>query len=655
MKLSSRAESIVISVLLAAVTVAVYFQVTRHEFINYDDQEYITDNSIVQQGLTSQGVVWAFTQSYAANWHPLTWLSHMLDCQLFGLRAGGHHLMNVLIHGANVVVLFLLMEYLTRSRWRSVFVAALFALHPLHVESVAWVAERKDVLSAFFGLCSLWAYSAYARRVNETLTSRLPHYLLSCLLLAVGLLSKPMLVTLPFVMLLLDFWPLQRFPIGPSRWQVGGRLLLEKVPFFALAAISCAATLLAQSRAIVHEQNLPLTARLANAAISYVRYLEKTFWPTKLAVIYPHPGLWPTWATVASVLLLIVISIVVFLQARKRPYLSVGWFWYVGTLVPVIGLVQVGVQSIADRYTYLPLIGIFIIVAWGGAECVKLMKMPLGIVRAPATAIITICACLAWHQLKSWRDTESVFLHAAAVVPRNWVAEHNLALYALSRYQQIQRGTVATQLLKPDPRFVEQFASDKSPREYLKEVIARCQSALEVKPNYSFAHITMAKGLAELGELDQAQAHVNTALELDPQNAEAHQILAESLFRRGRAREAILEYKAALRYHPDWESVMNNLAWLLATHPNRDIRDGPEAVRLAERACELTSGQNIWFLHTLAAAYAEAGKFTNAVNTVEAAKRLAAARGQSASTEAAEKRIGLYISGQPYRDPGLNE
>ena len=361
---------VLICLALALVTFALYAPMLRHGFINLDDQQYITANDHVRAGLTWSGVVWAFKTSEAANWHPLTWISHMTDCQMFGLNAGGHHLVNLLFHIANTLLLFFWLNKLTGALGRSFFVAALFAWHPLHVESVAWAAERKDVLSAFFWMLALIAYARFANLSKVQSPKSKVFYILALFLFACGLMSKPMVVTLPFVLLLLDFWPLQRFPISDFRFPVFFRLVLEKIPFFALAFASCLITYLVQKSggATWSQAALPFHARIANALVAYVRYISKTFWPADLAVIYPYSRHWPAVLVGGAALVLAAWTGLFLWRARRNPHLIVGWLWFLGTLVPAIGLVQVGSQSMADRYTYIPGIGLFIVIVWGAND-----------------------------------------------------------------------------------------------------------------------------------------------------------------------------------------------------------------------------------------------------------------------------------------------
>ena len=439
----------IVCALLALVTLLVYLPVRHHAFVDYDDLDYVTENPMVQAGLTWSGFQWAFTTLDASNWHPLTWLSHTVDCQLFGLNAGGHHLVSVLFHATNAVLLLLLLWRLTGAFWQSAFIAALFAWHPLHVESVAWVAERKDVLSTFFGLLTLMAYVRYAQRRAKV------DYLLALFFFACGLMSKPMLVTLPFVFLLLDYWPLRR--VTGNGWQVtgdkkpvgklstrnssasafgcgatapkrseGGQLstILEKWPFFALAAASCVVTFVAQQRgeAVAPLEKYPLSSRIENAAVAYVKYLFNSVYPVNLAVIYPLPKEIPWVQVVGAMMVLAVISWVIWRARRQRPYLLTGWLWYLGMLVPVVGLVQVGLQSMADRYTYLPLIGVFIGVVFGLGDLAKKLRLKSTVLILVAVFVLAGCLFATARQLRFWRDGETLFERALAVTKDNPIA-----------------------------------------------------------------------------------------------------------------------------------------------------------------------------------------------------------------------------------------
>ena len=407
-------RDILVCLFLVMATLAVYWQVQNYDFVNFDDNDYVYDNRHVQDGLTLKSIIWAFTNIHASNWHPVTWLSHMMDYQLYGMNPGRHHLTNLLFHIANTLLLFLVFRKMTDSLWQSGFVAALFALHPLHVESVAWVSERKDVLSTFFWMLTMWSYIWY---VEHPAVKR---YILVVLFFALGLMSKPMLVTLPFVLLLLDFYPLNRFqsqqPKGSANAQqrsIALRLILEKIPLFVLVAMSSAMTFYAQKhgKTVASLEVIPLKSRVANALVSYVSYIIKTIYPSKLAVLYPHPGILPWWQIAGACLLLVTISFLAIRVVKQSPYFVVGWLWYLGTLVPVIGLVQVGIQSMADRYTYVPLIGIFIIIVWGIPELVAQWRYRKICLATLATVVLTILMAMTWKKVGYWKSSITLFEH----------------------------------------------------------------------------------------------------------------------------------------------------------------------------------------------------------------------------------------------------
>jgi tetratricopeptide (TPR) repeat protein len=613
-----------IAVLLAAVTLAAYWPALNGDFIRLDDGAYVVRNPQVRAGLTWANAAWAFRTGIQGNWHPLTWLSHMLDVELFGLWAGGHHLVNLLFHVLNSLLLFLWLRRATGALWRSAVVGALFALHPLHVESVAWVSERKDVLSTFFFLLMLWAYLRYAgvpsnRRVAAALEPALPTtpaspaparvlspgtphpaawYSLTLLLFVLGLLSKPMLVTAPFVLLLLDWWPLER-AFGLRR------LLWEKVPMFCLSLASSVVTYRVQSQAHTTWLHLPAGVRLANAVASYVKYLAKTFWPTHLAVFYPHPDLaypkshqWPGWQIGLAAALLLALSVCALARARRAPWLAVGWFWYLGTLVPVIGLVQVGLQGMADRYTYIPLIGVFLAAVWGVAELAGRLgpASPAAggqprlagrrVAAALAALALLACAGLTRKQAGYWRTNLGLFEHALAVAPCNALAEFHIG-----------------------------------------------------------------SELGAQGQFNRAKAHFEAAVEADPTFAQPYFSLGLILDAQGKPEQAVTNFLQVIKLWPDWPSGYNQLAWLRATHPRADMRGGGEAVRLAERACELAGDKAAHFFPTLAAAYAEAGRFAEATRTAERAHALALAAGDKETAQAAEAQLAFYRQQRPFRDP----
>ena len=521
---------------LVAVTLAVYAQVMSHQFIILDDRRYIRENPIVRQGLTLTGIAWAFTTSYAANWHPLTWLSHMLDCQIFGLNAGGHLIVNALIHACNTLLLFLFLRRTTGAKWQSAIVAALFALHPLHVESVAWAAERKDTLSTFFGLLTLLAYARYIE------TPSWKRYALVAVALALGLMAKPMLVTWPFVLLLLDYWPLRRY-----QWRRGTGtagffralvpLVREKLPLFCLAAASMVITFVAQSHggAVRTFVQVPTSVRLANAIVSYAKYLFQTLWPSHLAVYYPfsRTGV-PAWELLCAIVLLTAVTVFVFRQARERPYLLGGWLWFVGTLVPVIGLVTVGGAAMADRYHYVPSIGLFVASVFGLSDLAAAFRINRAAVGAITIAALSILTCLTAVQIGRWRNSATLFKYTESLVPDNRMIENNL-------------GTILGDNGKYD------------------EAAAHFEKALRTEPDFleviSDADIRGNLGLlfAHEGKATEAVEQLNEALRLNPNSAEAHTTLGVVLLRSGKAEESIPHFSIAIRLRPDWAVARENL------------------------------------------------------------------------------------------------
>jgi tetratricopeptide (TPR) repeat protein len=595
---------------LFLVVAGIFLPAVTHGFITYDDPVYVTDNPHVTGGLTWENVTWAFRSTEASNWHPLTWISHMADCQLYGLRPWGHHLTNVLLHAINTVLLFVVLLRMTRAPWRSLFVAALFGLHPLHVESVAWISERKDVLSGTFWMLALWAYVRRSELARSGMRGAAAFYALALAFFALGLMSKPMLVTLPCVLLLLDFWPLGRW--GAS--SASGRWLLvaEKIPFFVLSAAASAATIHAQGNggAVGTMEDFPLPVRLANAAITYCRYLGKCFLPTKLAVFYPFFGEQPPLiATLGAAVLLLAITAVAAAFARRRPYLPVGWLWFVGTLVPAIGLVQVGGQSMADRYTYLPLIGVFIIVAWGAGDAATSWPSARPVLSLAAGAALASLAVLTCVQLGYWRDGATLFRHAAAVTKDNWVAHANL--YAtLSKSSAPEAGAQLRETMGILAAYAEKYDRkgaelERTPghsleaiKQYRKavgimpalagphdilgmalarrpgglpEAIDEFRAAIRLNPNLAAAHYNLGTALASsAGGKADAITEYETATLLDPDNFQAHYNLAVLLSGvPGREREAIPEYEAVIRINPDLYQAHFNLGLILAGLPGR--------------------------------------------------------------------------------------
>lgn len=712
---------------LGLITLALYLPAVGHSFIEYDDQQYVTDNARVQSGLSSAGVIWAFG-FHAGNWHPLAWLSHMLDCQIYGARAGGHHLTNVLLHVASTMLLALVLQRMTGDLWRCAAVAALFAWHPLHVESVAWVAERKDLLCAFFWMLTLYGYVRYVHRPG------ISRYLFALGLFALCLMAKPMAVTLPFVMLLLDFWPLNRIKGFSGRlpkndppvflkksWQ---RLVLEKIPFLCLSAITCVLTLHAQHIAIVSTAGLAISTRIAHTLVAYEHYFWAMFFPHNLAVYYPYVINLKPGTVVFAGLVLVCITGLVVKHLWTRPWLLVGWLWFLGTLVPVIGLVQVGDQAWADRYTYLPLIGLFVGVVWLAAEFIKNQT----VLRTLAATVGVAMLAATSLQLRHWKNTWTLFDHANQVTKENYMAitvlasqlaqqgklDEAIALYhtALSYKPTFPEthfflGHAFDQLGRPEEAVAEYqkalwfkpmqeqthifLGMVLSKQKKFAEAITHYESALVINPESAVTHNNLARVYHTQGRLDDAIKHYSTALQLDPNLALAHNNLgilqlqknnltdgtrqlrealrlnptnsetrfnlalalnqqqqwseavelfaktvgagstdpkahyeyATALARSHQTRAAMGEYAAALLLWPDYAAALDGLAWLLSTASAAEFRNGPEAVKLAGRACELTGQQDAEKLKTLAAALAESGDFGGAQKTIRLALAVA--------------------------------
>jgi tetratricopeptide (TPR) repeat protein len=534
---------------LIVIVLAVYMQVGNHEFVIYDDYTYITDNPHVATGITGKNIIWAFTSVHASNWHPLTWLSHMADVQLYGMNPRGHHLTNVAIHTVSAVLLLLLLFRLTGAPWQSAFVAFMFALHPLHVESVAWAAERKDVLSAFFWFLTLFLYAGYVAKRRPML------YLFSLLSFALGLMSKPMLVTLPVVMLLMDFWPLGRFQYGELRQPLGraATLLKEKIPFLACSLLSGLVTVYAQHQggSIADLTVVPFWLRIENALLAYVQYIAKTVWPRDLAVFYPYPYSVPFWQVIGSLFLLLLLSATAIRFRWRHPYLAVGWFWFLVTLVPVIGLVQVGVQSMADRYSYIPLTGLFIMAAWGIPELTRGLPYRRGILALLAGAVMTASTALTWRQLGYWKDDIALFRHTLQITAGNALIHNNLGVTLY------KKGNL-----------------DAAIQEY--------RAALRIRPIYAQAHNNLGNVLVDKGDLDAAIQEYREALRLYPKYADAHNYLGNALFDKGGLDAAIQEYKEALDINPGYADAHNNLGNAFFDKGDLDvaIREFREALRI---------------------------------------------------------------------------
>ena len=566
---------IVVCLLLLVVTVAAYGQVVKHDFVSLDDDIYVTDNYPVRAGLTSAGIVWAFSFTDSPYWHPLTWLSHMLDCQLYGVSPSMHHLTNVVLHLANSLLLFLVLYQMTGALWRSCFVAALFALHPLNVESVAWVTERKNLLSTFFWLLTMVFYVRYSKKPG------LARYLLVVFIFTLGLMAKPMLVTLPFALLLLDYWPLGRFPfqqvdsdtrreaahatIPTFQRTTSVSLVLEKVPLLILSVLSSSLTSLSVQRSgiLISTTLVPMKLRIANAIVSYARYIGKLIWPLDLAVFYPYPSTVPLWQSVGAGLLLAGISFLVIRAWRKLPYLCIGWFWYLGTLIPAIGLVQAGQwPAMADRFTYVPAIGLFVMLAWSIPHLLtKWRYRNTGFVLA-AGALLAALLLLTWTQLHRWSNTITLFEHTLKVTVNNYLAHNNLgnALARQGKLKQAKDHYVKALRINPTfPRAHNNLANALARQGKSEEAIAHYTKALEIKPNFPKAHNNLGNVWARQGKNQEAIVHYSKALQLKPDFAGAHNNLGNILEGQGKINEAVFHFARALELKPDFAEAHFNL------------------------------------------------------------------------------------------------
>jgi protein O-mannosyl-transferase len=717
--------------LLVLVTIALYWPTTSHDFINYDDEDYITSNLLVQKGLTFEGMKWTLLNPVCCNWHPLTVWSHMLDCQLFGLKPWGHHLTSVLLHALNAALAFALLQLMTGATWRSLLVAALFALHPLRVESVAWASERKDVLSGCFGLLTLMAYARYAQGSGEKAESRKQRaeigsqkpttpntqpatcsifrtcafYLLSLFFFALGVMSKPMLVTWPFVMLLLDYWPLKRMQKAEGRRQnseardtqhVSGltqqspfanrqspilvthqsaianrqsqilfALLVEKIPFFAVAVAASVVTFLVQQRGgyVMAGEILPWGARLGNALVSYGRYLGKLVWPTDLAVYYPYLGQWPLGTMALAGGGLVGVSVLVFVWRRRFPYLLMGWLWFLGTLVPVIGLVQMSPSAMADRYTYLPSLGVLVLAVWGAHELTRGWRDQVLALWAACSVVIVLCLALTRQQLGHWKDGETLFRHALEVTENNRVAHDGLGV-ALRRkgktdeaIQQLQES------LRINPGCFDVYINlgvAFEQKGQIDEAIRQYQEALRLKPDCATAHNDLGVALGRKGQTDEAIRQLEEALRLNPDDALTHNNLGGAFYQQGRTAEAVHQYQEAIRLDPDYADPHNGLGIALEKEGQT-----AEAIRQLEAALRLNPDHTDAH-YNLGVAFYQQGRTEEAIrqfqdairlkpNHAEAHNNLGTALGLKGQTEEAIRQFQEALRFQPdYADARRN-
>jgi tetratricopeptide (TPR) repeat protein len=634
------------------------------DFQLFDESAELFLNAHMNSGLGWQNLRWALFSMEYSNWYPLTWISHMLDFKLFGTHAWGHHLTSVLLHAANGVLLFLVLKKMTGAMWRSLIVAALFALHPLRVESVAWISERKDVLCAFFGLLALWTYAHYAGESKIQSPKTKVYYGLTLLFFAFGLMSKSMLVTFPCLLLLLDFWPLERisdfrFPISDLK-----SLLLEKVPFFVLVVPVSIAVYFAQKEGGQFLLRFPPGFRLETALMDYARYLGKMFWPANFSVLYPYPDHWPAGQLVFAALLILGISILAIALRRQRPYLLVGWFWYLGTLVPVIGLIPLGAQSMSNRYTYIPMIGILLTVVWAVADLSKQWRRQTALMAAFVGLILSLCIWRTRAEIVYWQTSETLWSRAVAVTKNNFMAHYCLGLVlshtdldeALAEYQK----SVDIYPNYADSQRELGLSLGKAGR--YPEAAPHFEKAIQLDPQNSWSYHDLGVAFLKTDRIADAVPPFLKAIEVEPQNAGYKNDLGLVLFSSGHQAEAVSNFLAtaqsdpagfdrflqAMQFDTNHVLLINNLALSFATNPDPKLRNGKYAVRLATRACEMTGYETNFYVGTLAAAYAEDGRFDEAVSNAQLACSLTSVTNQPELMGKYQALLDLFRSHRPY-------
>lgn len=721
---------ILICLFLVIATLVTYWRVMNYPFVNFDDYSYILNNHFVRKGFTWEGILWAFSFKSLTYWHPVAWLSHMLDCHIYGLIPGMHHTVGLMFHIANSLLVFMALKQMTGALWRSAIVAALFALHPINVESVAWVAERKNVLSAFFWMLTMLTYISYSKQPSFF------RYITTNLLFVLGLMAKPVLVTLPFVFLLLDYWPLQRLrfgqnnPIQPAVSMPGFkessvfRLILEKIPFFVFSAASVYISSLAfqHNKMIISTESVPIKLRISNALVSYISYIKKMIWPDNLAIFYPYPDALPLWQITGAALILIGITILVIWMLKSKPYFAIGWFWYIGTMAPVIGFAQAGLwPAMADRYAYVPFIGLFILLVWGAGDIV--LKLHYNkILPVVIAVILMIFAITTWKQEQYWSSSVALFEHGLDVTgTKNYIAHYKLgdalaeegrnaeaikhyyeSLQTKSKYWPgiyLNLGVALMSVNKIDesidnfsralqikPNFAEAhnnvgIAFEKQGK--FTEAVNHYREALRIKPYYAEAHNNIGVVLEKQGNFSEAIKHYFEALKINPKYASAHNNLGSAMAKQGNFKAAVYHYQEALRINPnyagayynlgriyvnqnqigegiffykkaielnsDMPQVLYSLSWLLASHKDEKYRNGKEALVLAKELCKITRNGQPRALDALAAAYAETGKFNEAVHTARRALKMALQFGPNELISDLKKRLRLYQDKRPYR------
>ena len=637
--------------MLAAAVWCSFGAATQAGFVNFDDDQYVYENSVVRSGLSAGNLVWAFTHVQVANWHPLTTLSFMADCQFGGGSAAGCHLTNVGLHIATAILLFLVLRAMTSETGPAFFVALVFAVHPLRAESVVWVSERKDVLSGMFFMLTLAAYISQSRQPWSW-----GRYLPVPILFALGLMAKPILVMLPCVLFLLDYWPLGRFPAARAERSVFRRLIWEKIPLLVMSGVMGIVVYLSQSEARLSAEAMPASMRLSNAVVSYATYLGQMFYPANLAAFYPcPPSGQPPGKIILSLLILAIISILFFRWRRERPYLLVGWLWYGFMLLPVIGILQAGAQARADRYTYLSGIGLGIALAWAAKEWVMPRKIRRSVSGIMGAVIILFLIFAARRQTLVWYDSESLWRHTLAGTSNNAIAESNLATELLRQGRIDETIEHAAEAIRLNPQYAEAHNClgyafyqrgqwDNAGEQFL--------TTLKIKPDFAAAHNNLGLVYLKKRRLSDALAEFQRAIRIQPDSAETQNNLGVALMQIGRAAEAVEHYQIAIKLRRDYVGAENNCAWILSSSTNAAVRDGRKALQLARHANELTQSENIVVLRTLAAAYAEDGQFMPAIETVKQALQLAIRHKDELWVNALRAEMELYLNQQSFRADG---
>lgn len=647
-----------IPILLALLVIGTFLPVRNHDFVNYDDPDYVTRNQHVQQGFTQQSVAWAFANLHGEKtyWHPLTWLSHMLDVEMFGLKAGGHHLVNVFWHTINVLLLFWLLFKLTGKPWRSAVVAALFAVHPLQVDTVAWITERKNLLSTFFLFLATLAYLRYAARPSVGRNA------VVFVLFALGLMTKPAIVTLPCLLLVLDFWPLRRTQlIGPSgeaavspayapaTWK---QLVIEKLPLFALSAASSYITIAAHSGLgmVQHGAEVSIIYRIENAIVSYVRYIGKTFWPSDLSVLYPHPLAWPRWQVIVCGIVLLLLTDQVLRQKRNKPYLMTGWLWFLGMLVPMIGIIQVGTQAIADRFMYVPIIGLFIMAVWLVAELLERTPQRALALGTTSAAAILACLVVSSMQIRHWKNSITLMERTLAVLKNpHYIPHHNLGVYLIEQGKLEPAKHHLEQALKLNTNSYTLFSMGQLAelQQRTNDALTIYMEAVRLDRTYTMPQKRAVFLLIEAGQTNVAMPLCADLLQRTPRDPEV-QYEAGMLMESQDVQKAMRHYLEAMKLNRTFAPAMINLAWILSTNPRIENRSGSDALEVAKRACVITKWKHPKPITVLAAANAETGNFNEALRLAQQSLEMTKASG--GNTARLEKMIKEFHAGKAYRE-----